>query len=213
MTVEAKDQVITTLENHIKNSEFDKAFKFLKEQNFDRPIELFNEAFINFAKEDFVEAKYLLFQAKKSGLVTDELLMAMDQVNLSLGVSDYYTNYETFLLEYKMLPEEVFMTSFLGIASLIFLCAGLRKWLLSFLFSVLTLSLAGFHFSTLDKKLLYTTEETQVLKGPSKIFETTAILPAGVRIIVTKQDSGWSYIDLPQEYKGWVKDLKKVKKL
>ena len=52
-------------------------------------------------------------------------------------------------------------------------------------------------------------KEVELFQGPSKVYDVIDLIPAGKKLIISKNYSEWVFIEYPVEFSGWI-DRKKV---
>lgn len=204
------------LEKLIKEKKFDEAIKYLETNNSgENPVDLFNLAYLNFQKSDFIKARFFLEKAKKSGLYSQELKDALLITKRELGIETIENSYykEDFLAFTLVGFKPVVYETTLGIALLFTLIFfGKSKKVLGSIFLSLTLLLGSLIYYIQDFKTYINENDAVVYEGPSKIFSERQILIPGMKVIINQSTPKWNYILYPKAYRGWAYE-QKAKKL
>lgn len=208
------------MSSYVQASFEDKFIKLIQDKNYDQAekmladasdipknIKYFNLGYLNYEKGNLVEAKRFYELAEIHGMLGKDVSLSLKKINQELSISsleDRYTSYEDFLITYKNLPQAHL---FLGLS--IFLTVTLigvvKKWhiLTGIGFSLIVIS--GFYFMEIQKyELSYVEKDKLIQRGPSVIFEETGVLPAGAKVLYSKEKNQWRYIQYPEVFRGWI---------
>ncbi|MBT3983015.1 MAG: SH3 domain-containing protein [Bacteriovoracaceae bacterium] len=147
----------------------------------------------------------------KSGALKNINLVKTNVIGVQAESSQDF--YDFFWRSSKEIPSEAYMT-----LSLMIILAGIVGVALKKIKKVpgvvliLAVACIPVLFSSIFvKKLNYAVSlvDAEIREGPSKIFEVSRPLPAGLKVLVEQPKDGWYYIKSPVDLAGWVrsKDL------
>lgn len=213
MLVNVKDQEMIEFNKFVEEKAFAEAEALIRKKEFPKTILNFNLGYLEYEKGNLVNAKKYLESAKFSGMFSDEVDSALELINSELDIiytEQEISDFDNFIFNSASLPPEFFPT----ISVLMFLLSGIlllkkiRIMGVSFL-------VGGIAFLSLfcfikDLSIKYNLEEGIVYRGPSRIFEEKQAVPAGIKLIFSKEVKDWKYIKYPSIYEGWVYENKAI---
>lgn len=175
-------------------------------------IKYFNLGYVHYKMGQLVEAKKYYELAKINGMYSKELFKTLDKLNSELAISsveDQYSYFENFLFSFKTLPSTHY---FLGasLIACIFLIGVVKKWVPLIIASLsLVIALGYYQYTLANYQFEYVEKEELLHRGPSVIFEEIGVLPAGAKILISKERNHWRYIEYPRVFQGWI-NIKEV---
>ena len=202
-----KDQEQIQLTALIEKKAWKDVDQFLDGLKLEQPLKLYNKAYVYYQSDKPVEALRLLEKAKYSGYLSENTTNAISLIKQELEIlqiEDSFPIFERSLLNIKSMPSD-----FLPTIGSIFLIIALgfvvlRKCIVASIISLGVITSFGLSLYAENFNMFYNLEETTVYKGPSKIFEPVQVLPEGLKVIFTKSDADWKYIEYPSDYQGWI---------
>lgn len=202
-----KDQEQTELAALIKEKAWGEVDNHLKQLNLDYPVKLYNQAYIFYQQGKTVDALKLLEEAKFSGYFSENTVKAIQQIKEELGTlqieSDFSTLEKT-LFEVKSMPSD-FLPSIGSILLIVMLsCLIIKRYIIASFVTLIALGTIVLSVYISQFEVKYNLKDITVYKGPSKIFEAVQIVPAGMKLIFTKTDADWVFIEHPKDFQGWV---------
>jgi len=200
------------LEQLIKENKFDEALSFLAKKNdMNLAIKKYNEAFVYFKNDDFINARFFLEKAKKMGLYSEEVHDALQVVKSKLGIESIENSYykeDVFMFNSVGFHQDVYF-SLIGILLLISLVFFAKaKHFIGVVSLVFCIGLGSFYSVISDHHVKINEQEVSVYAGPSKIFEEVQVLLPGMKVITTHETGKWSFVKYPKVYRGWILNQK-----
>ncbi len=210
-----KDQEQIQLTALIEKKAWKDVDDFLNGLQLEKPLKLYNKAFVYYHREKPIQALRLLEKAKYSGYLSENSTNAINMIKEELEI--LHIENEFSLLEKSLLGIKSMPTDFTPAVGSVFLITALgfvflRKYIIASFLSLGVIGAFGVSLYIGNYKMFYNLEEETVYKGPSKIFEPVQILPRGLKVIFTKSDADWKYIEYPSAYQGWVYQPKVLNK-
>ena len=209
-----KDQQLSSLNTYIEEKSWNSAKDLIKSLNLPPPLEKYNLAYLAHLQGDDVYAIKTLENIKYRGMFSKDVDLAIKEVQKSLDI--YYIEermnaFDKTIISLKLVPQDFFIAT-----SLSFLVIGLsillvKKRMIASIFIALGLSMAAIIYPLSLYEVSYNLEEKIVYSGPSTIFEQTQIVPKGLKVVFTKIDSDWKYIQFPESFRGWIYQPKVLK--
>ncbi len=163
---------------------------------------------------NFAGARYHFEIAKKKGFahpaIYKNLNVVEERVDSNAKPSGIFENITSF---YVTTPTSMFIFSSLLvslIALIILKYIKVRKLIITLVLIFLalpTLFKVGYFEQRYSTAL--SLKEVELFQGPSNIYDVIDMVPAGKKLIISKNYSEWVFIEYPIEFSGWI-DRKKV---
>ena len=207
MLVNVKDQDVMKIEKFVEDKSWTEARDFIDSLKLAKPLELYNKAFIEYKSGNHVNALKLLEEAKYSGLYSEEVLSAIAQIKSELNltlVEEEISISDQFVLNSKTISDDFFLSLFSIFLVVFVALTYFKKYLVSVFFLLMTSLVGGYFYLIQNYEIAYNKKESVVYSGPSRIFEEKQIIPIGAKVIFTKSDNDWKFINYPKIFKGWV---------
>lgn len=163
-----------------------------------------------FKKEQFPLARYHLEKALGEGIVHSGVHKNLEATVQKLDIqsvqeSSYFK--DRALDQILRFPQDFSVTIslflFLIVVILMHFDKIKRKVVIIF-FALLLCPPAALWFVKAQYKRAVVMEQAYAYEGPSRSFEVSSDLPAGVIVIIKRQSEDWFYIDSPVHFSGWI---------
>lgn len=170
-------------------------------------IQNYNLALVKTKLEKFAEARFTLEVARKQGFINKESNQLLDSITNSLGItriSSEYSLKDNLVLNLKPYYDSALVLIPVILSFLVVL--GLIKKVKSILFIAVFLFCfsIGSIYELSKGQMGIAMESIPVREGPSKMFEQTQEVPAGMKVIYHKSEiENWYQIEYPEYLKGW----------
>ena len=201
------------------NSQHEKAIELLKSSKgkFEPALYHYNLG-VNYAKTNELPlARFHFEKSKDSGFYSLEVSKNLEQVKELLQVESVEANTSVRDHVYDfVLSSSIYSGANLSLALLLLLLFQMKKISRGWVRIILALAMIfpfAFQWSLkerYDQTIALTQKE--VWRGPSKIFEQTQEIPAGMKFIVSENFNGWRYVVSPSSHQGWIQN-KSLRKL
>jgi hypothetical protein len=210
MSDNLNNNLLEPFKDLFEQNKFDEALEVLQslKADIDPGLYEFNVGSVFFAKKDYFHARKNFELAKERGFYSSETENALNKTKEILEV-----NY----LEEPSSPQE-FLEQTLVTSSLdVFVIVSLSLLLLSLVskfHKIIRIALVLFaffpvsfcHFEVSKYTRVIATEGISILRGPSKMFEETQIIPKGMVFIVKSKVDDWIEVAYPKSHSGWIKN-------
>jgi len=205
-------EVLKTFKNIFEESKFEEAKEYLikYEDAFEKNVFSYNRGVVDFNLSNFSYAKLHLERAVKNGFDSKEARKLLTDIDQNLSITRAQ---EAVTIQDNLIEKTEFLSIDIAlIFSLVLLVGG-------------TLSLKKIYGTSLKIACLFVTaiplvwtlyymtnftsyialEERELREGPSKLFEDTFTMPAGIKYVISKRYKNWGYVTYPEKYSGWLK--------
>lgn len=214
MSENAKVQELLEFQKAIEASDFEVALSLIENSPLTENVKFFNKAYVYYKAQNWSMARLSLEKAQYKGMMSKELDDAFTILREESGLKyteDYNSQYDHFVLHSASLPTYFYPT----IASIMVFMALVLVWYRKKIFAcipVIIASLSLYCFVTYSHMDVYIAEnERPIHGGPSRIFEEVQTLLPGAKVIYSKFEKDWKYIEYPSTMRGWVYKNKDIK--
>ena len=199
----------------VEAEDYDKALAFLiqNQKEFDQGIFYYNKGTLDAKRGDLINARISFEKAKAQGFINKDLVKNLEMTKDTLGVGYLEKTYsiESDLITTVVdmsLYTPIIISSMLLISFFVFFREIKNIFLISIFFVISSLPLLGCYYVQENFEKVIVKEEAIVRVGPSKIFDESQIIPAGMMVILKKNKSkNWANIYLPKSHGGWVQNI------
>lgn len=207
------NNTLKTLEKFYVDKKFDEGIDFLLDHKSDLKTSTFHYYFGSFEMKigNLALGKYHLKLAVKNGFVQEDVFHNLNvaEQSLQLQKSESSLSIQDQALFTSLNVHTEWYILFALALSLVVLVAYWREWLSKKRWVVLGILIACapllVKLSWLDShRFAVALKEAEVREGPSKLYEISGKLPAGLTLIIGRVYNGQVYIKSPSEYEGWV---------
>jgi hypothetical protein len=202
------------LKELIDKNLLNESVEYLNSMNIELPIKLYNLGYISHKKGELAKSIFYLEKAKSEGLFSIELDESMNKVKSDLGliqVEASYSQKDQIILHGQGVKVDVYYSLIIIFSLIGFGIFKLVNKYLSILV-LLPVALIIFMINTISPLTgAINLDEMPIYRGPSRIFEQVQTLTPGVKVLFSKENKDWKYIEYPEVFRGWVYKNKALK--
>ncbi len=207
------NELMKSLTELYAKKEYEKAESLLEQsaQVFDKGTYHYNLGTLKAKSGNFALARFHFEKAVKDGYRSEALLNNLAYVKSKIAVDDLSNSDDPMdrgLDFFSLLPLSIFIFSSILVFFLFSLIMKINRSFKIWKIAILVLFAAlpiYFKLQFINQNpTAIVIQETQILEGPSSIFEAKGTLKSGAKIKIGKTNEKWAYVIAPQSLVGWV---------
>ncbi len=204
-----KNSILSVLKDNYLQSKYQDAINLIKKNKhkFSPNIYYYNLGTLYAKKNELIKSKIYLEKGFQSGGPNSELVHNLNFINSKLDTHREVSIKENIILNALSIPNVNYLTIYLLVVLISLLWVKKRIVKTKLLVSITNIILIGiFYFYIFPLNYGIALKEINVYEGPSAIFSEVVKVAPGDKLIISKYEDGWHYVEFPRYLSGWIKE-------
>lgn len=204
-----KGSILGVLRDNYLESKYQDGINLIKKNKdkFSPSIYYYNLGTLYAKKNELIKAKIYLEKGLHNGGNSGELVHNLDFINSKLDTYREVSTKESLIFNALSIPNVNYLTIYL-LALLISLLWVKKQIIKTKLLVLIThvILIVTFYFCISPLNYGIALKKINVYEGPSAIFSEVVMVAPGEKLIISKSQDGWHYIEFPDHLAGWIKE-------
>jgi hypothetical protein len=204
-----KGSILGVLRDNYLESKYQDGIDLIKKNKhkFSPSIYYYNLGTLYAKKNELIKAKVYLEKGLHNGGNSGELVHNLNFINSKLDTYTEVSIKENLMFNALSIPNVNYLTVYLLMILISLLWVKKRILKTKILVSITHIVLiVTFYFCMSPLNYGIALKEINVYEGPSAVFSEVVRVAPGEKLIISKSQDGWHYIEFPNHLAGWIKE-------